>query len=204
MKRAWSKLVSQIRHTFGPFEYALVWELTHRGIPHCHVLTRGSYIPKRWLSARWTALGFGPVTWITSVKTSRLHAAHACKYLAKATGQTAIELAPLRTIQVSTNYLPKPPDETAVPDEDKIKYAVSFETWENIVARFDDAARTVTKTVCHSGCITYTLNPPEKFFDDTELSAGAILYPDSETVPHGFFSDPSTCLCATLRQEFLP
>ena len=112
MKKAWSVLVKRIRTAYGLFEYALVWELTKKGTPHAHILFRGSYISKRWLSQQWVSLGFGPVVFIQSVKDSGLHSAHACKYLSKATGQTAVQLAPLRLVQKSSGYVlvqdPKP------------------------------------------------------------------------------------------------
>ncbi len=115
MKLAFPKLVAQIRKEFGSFEYALVWELTKAGTPHAHVLTRGSYIPQRWLSARWHALGEGANVDIRAVKNHRKHAAHLCKYLGKDVGQTALHLAPLRIIQFSRGYdlTPDEPDKTS-------------------------------------------------------------------------------------------
>ncbi|MBA7539851.1 hypothetical protein ES705_32136 [subsurface metagenome] len=104
MKRAWSKLVPRIRKLFGAFEYALVWELTKRGVPHCHILTRGKYIPQKWISRQWDLLGIGPVVYIRSLKGNARSAAHACKYLAKSNGQTAKKLAPLRLVQLSRGY----------------------------------------------------------------------------------------------------
>lgn len=119
MKRAWTKLVKQIRSTFGPFEYGLVFELTKRGTPHMHILCRGSYISKSWLSTHWNALGIGYITYIQKVKNSRESAAHLCKYLGKQMGQTARELAPLRIIQTSSGFLlhpPQPPVQELYPD----------------------------------------------------------------------------------------
>jgi hypothetical protein len=104
MKHAWSKLVPRIRKLFGSFEYALVWELTKRGVPHCHILTRGKYIPQKWISRQWDLLGIGPVVYIRSLKGNTRAAAHSCKYLAKSNGQTAKKLAPLRIVQLSRHY----------------------------------------------------------------------------------------------------
>ena len=106
LKNSFRKLVAAIRRRFGPFEYALVFELTKKGVPHAHVLFRGAYIPKKWLSLQWVRLGHGPVVYIQSVTNHRLHSAHACKYLGKGVGQTAFALAPLRIVQCSAGYLP--------------------------------------------------------------------------------------------------
>ncbi len=114
MKEAFVKLVKQIRKIFKKFEYALVWELTQKGVPHAHVLFRGTYIPQKWLSIKWQSLGFGRVVDIRSVRKGEARAAHACKYLGKATGQTAYELAPLHIVQISQNYVLRPTDDPAV------------------------------------------------------------------------------------------
>ena len=105
MKAAWTILVPRIRKYFGSFEYALVWELTRKGVPHCHILTRGSYLPQTWISRQWDRLGIGPVVYIRSLKHNPRAVSHACKYLAKSNGQTAKSLAPLRLIQISKGYI---------------------------------------------------------------------------------------------------
>ena len=110
MKTAFSKLVKRIRQVYGSFEYGLVFELTKKNTPHMHVLFRGSYIPKRWLSAQWWNLGIGYVTYIQKVRNTRESSAHLCKYLGKQMGQTARELAPQRIIQTSSAFLLDPPE----------------------------------------------------------------------------------------------
>lgn len=113
IKTAFTKLVKRIRAVYGSFEYGLVFELTKKNTPHIHVLYRGSYIPKRWLSAQWSALGIGYVTYIQAVKNTRESAAHLCKYLGKSVGQTAAVLAPQRIIQTSNHFLLQPSEPTA-------------------------------------------------------------------------------------------
>jgi hypothetical protein len=58
LSRALSRLVAEIRQTFGAFEYLAFVELTtgrrtpgHR--PHLHLLARGKMPAKDWLSDRW-------------------------------------------------------------------------------------------------------------------------------------------------------
>jgi len=125
MKAAFAKLVARIRKHFGSFEYALVWELTKKGTPHCHILIRSGYIPQKWISRQWDHLGIGPIVYIKSVKGNKLHAAHACKYLAKSNGQTARSLAPLRLIQLSAGF-DLPGKEKSVPQ----KYPDHVWTWD--------------------------------------------------------------------------
>ncbi len=141
LKEAFKCLVAKIRRQFGAFEYALVWELTHQGVPHAHVLFRGKYIPQKWLANAWRKLGAGYIVDIRSLKSVPARAIHATKYLAKETGQTAHAIAPLRVVQVSKGYLP--PKE---PDENKSKYP--DHTWvyscfrpEEIVGAFMDNPR---------------------------------------------------------------
>ncbi|MBA7542326.1 hypothetical protein ES705_34647 [subsurface metagenome] len=104
MKAAWTKLIARARKQWGPQEYAMVWELTKKGVPHIHILLRGSYIAQKWVSRQWERLGIGPIVYIQSVKGNKLHAAHACKYLAKSNGQSAKILAPLHVVQISKGY----------------------------------------------------------------------------------------------------
>ena len=108
LKTAWEKLVKRIRRAYGPYEYALVWELTQQGTPHCHVLSRGKYIPQSWLKQTWHELTGAEIVWIRAVRNDTLHAAHACKYLGKACGQTADAIRPLRVIQCSAHYYTDP------------------------------------------------------------------------------------------------
>lgn len=107
MKTAWRQLVAMIRKRFRTFEYALTFELTKKNRPHMHVLCRGEYIPKKWLSIRWTKLGFGSVVHIQKIKSTRLSALHLAKYLVKHADRSAAAFAPLHIIQFSKNYLPR-------------------------------------------------------------------------------------------------
>ena len=118
MKAVWGKVVTAIRKHYKNFEYAMVWELTKKHVPHVHVLFRGTYVSQKWLSGFWDKHGIGPVVYIQKIEKEGLHAAHACKYLAKSNGQSAMALAPLRIIQVSQHYLieeTKPKVETKYP-----------------------------------------------------------------------------------------
>ncbi len=141
LKEKFKCLVAKIRRQFGAFEYALVWELTHRGVPHAHILFRGKYIPQKWLATTWHKLGAGYIVDIRSLKSVPARAIHATKYLAKETGQTAYVIAPLRVVQLSRGYLPP-----AQPDENKNKYPDHVWVYscfhpEEIVSAFMDNPR---------------------------------------------------------------
>jgi len=109
MKTAFIALIAEIRRRRGKCEYALVFEIQENGSPHMHVLMRGPYVPQKWIKAFWSAAGVGSIVDIRAAHSPIKEAGHACKYLAKETGQTAMRLAPLRIVQVSRRYeLPTP------------------------------------------------------------------------------------------------
>jgi len=110
MKKAWTKFVKVIRARYGDFQYAIVWELTKKDIPHMHILVRGAYIPNSFISKLWSRLGIGYITFIRAITSGKARATHACKYIAKSFGQSAKALRPLRIIQLSRGYTHTTPD----------------------------------------------------------------------------------------------
>lgn len=109
------------------FEYCLVWELHKNGWPHLHILTRGCFIPQKWLSYWWNRLGIGPIVWIKRADPSILEAAHSAKtfgregehfirrpedYVTKCIAQSAAALAPLRLVQFSKGYVLQEEEQT--------------------------------------------------------------------------------------------
>ncbi|MBA7539229.1 hypothetical protein ES705_31508 [subsurface metagenome] len=172
MKKAWTELVRHIRRTFGSFEYGLVWELTKAGTPHMHILSRGKYIPQKWLRLQWIALGMGSIVHITTVKNKGKHAAHLCKYLAKSTGQTAAALAPMRIIQVSKNFL-KPEPEPASPGQyADFEWVFSPLDAAHIVEPFLQSARYLDIEHRRDGTLEVFLDPdppPDDIVDTPEM-----------------------------------
>lgn len=193
MKKAFTKLVARIRKTFGLFEYALVWELTKKGTPHAHILFRGTYISKRWISSQWVALGFGPVVFIQSVKSHGLHAAHACKYLAKATGQTAMELAPLRLVQKSSGYILKKDPPKTTDRFPGYRWAMEPSSFAFNVEFFQKSIRYQDTVFCADGSVEIFLDksPVPDWADPSDISwwtspDHALLPTDySEAAPSG-------------------
>jgi hypothetical protein len=151
LKKAFTNLVARIRKTYGELEYALVWELTKKGTPHLHVLTRGTYIPQSWLSTNWKELSGGTYTWISKVHTATAHALHLCKYLHKNGGQTAEAIAPLRLIQLSKHYeLPTLPSTNQNP----------YEGW-SFYRSHDSSHEIAFKIACSGWNVTTEVTPDE-------------------------------------------
>lgn len=175
MKKAWTKLVHRIRRKYGPFEYGLVWELTKAGTPHLHILSRGSYIPQKWLKLQWVSLGIGSIIHISSVKNAGLHAAHLCKYLAKDTGQTAASLAPMRIVQVSKGFLlgePPPTTEDAYPG---YAWVFTSQSPSESLKPFLESVRYLDVQHGDDGVVDVYLDadpPPSDLADAPELWAG--------------------------------
>ena len=84
---SFSKLVKRIRRLYGKFEYFAVREETSSGLIHVHLLYRGSYIPRDWLSSVWAEIHKAPIVWIREVDLKRDSkkkiAGYLVKYLAK-------------------------------------------------------------------------------------------------------------------------
>jgi hypothetical protein len=81
MSAAVPVLIKRLRRRFRgqALEYFLVWELTRAGWPHLHMLFRGPYVPKTWLSEAWADL-----TGAYIVDLRYLHGAdHAVNYVSK-------------------------------------------------------------------------------------------------------------------------
>jgi len=172
MKNAWVKLVARIRRKYGLFEYGLVWELTLRGTPHMHILARGSYIPQKWLRLQWIELGIGEIVHIASVKSHAKHAAHICKYLAKDTGQTAMELAPMRIVQTSKNFLRPLPEEKPSEEYQGFKWVFDQRHASDVLAEFLESPRYLDSIHDPSGTVDVFLDPappPSGIEDDPEL-----------------------------------
>lgn len=105
MKKAFRKLVQKIRKELGKFEYFLVWELTKKGTPHIHLLQRGCYVPKSWLSKAWCELTGSYIVSLRFIKSASQVYQYISKYMGKELGRSAEALTGLRIIQKSRNYV---------------------------------------------------------------------------------------------------
>ncbi|GAI69972.1 unnamed protein product [marine sediment metagenome] len=186
MKAAFAELMRHIRRVWGPCEYILVWEFTKKGVPHCHVVLRGGYVAQKWISRLWNALGIGPIVYINSVKGSKLHAAHVCKYLAKANGQSARALAPLHVVQVSKNYdLAQEPRTAVEKYPDMVWVWDRLPPWE-VARRFEEHAKWVETMRNPDGSFEIKMVPrpdPDLTADTAAFWAASpdlLLLPDQE------------------------
>ena len=103
---AFDRLVAHIRRTFGPFEYQRFWELHKNGAPHMHILTRGSYIPHRWLSAAWRDLTGNYIVHLSKIDHVPRAVNECVKYLLK-TAQAFKKACPRRHVYtMSRGWLP--------------------------------------------------------------------------------------------------
>lgn len=86
--RAWRTVCKLIRRRDGKrsLEFLAVFERTHRGEPHLHILVRSGYIDQRWLSAVMGRLIGAPIVDVRAVKGSRQAARYVAKYAAKGLG----------------------------------------------------------------------------------------------------------------------
>ncbi len=174
LKRAFRRLVPRIRKKFGSFEYFAVWELTHKGTPHLHVLFRGKYIPQKWLGIAWHGCGGGYIVDIRSLKSVPARAFHATKYLGKSTGQTAHAIAPLHVVQISKYYL-LPPDPK--PLESKYKdyhWTHSPRSVPELIALWKNNPRYLSHTMRKDGSCVMRFKPrklPPELVDHPEIWA---------------------------------
>lgn len=104
------KLTKLIRREFHAFEYISILELQHNGTPHLHLLTRGTYIPWRWLTATWKALTGSWHVHISAITRSQ----PAIDELTKYTAKTAATLSEVNLkhylVSCSHGYILDPPD----------------------------------------------------------------------------------------------
>lgn len=80
----YKKLIQAIRRDRKKdFQYFSVIEFTKKGWPHLHILQRGSYLERKWLSEKWSSFGVGRIVDIRQVKGSGNVKEYLAKYLSK-------------------------------------------------------------------------------------------------------------------------
>ena len=105
IKKAFPRLVEEIRKKWGPMEYMLVFELTKQGTPHVHVLQRGGFIPKAWLSTLWNRLTGSFIVDIKKIDNPASVGRYIMKYMGKAIADVHSKLHGMRIIQRSKNWI---------------------------------------------------------------------------------------------------
>lgn len=79
----WAKFRVYLKRKYGKvIVYIAVLEFTEAGIPHLHVLV-DRYIPQKWISDSWSALGGGRIVYIERLYNVHKIAHYLAKYLTK-------------------------------------------------------------------------------------------------------------------------
>ncbi len=83
INESWRKLREAFRRKFGKsVSYISITEEHKSGIPHKHILV-SHFIHQKWLSAKWSSLGGGPMVDIRKIKDIKNMARYVGKYLTK-------------------------------------------------------------------------------------------------------------------------
>lgn len=85
ISHAWRKIVREIRKLWPsqPLEYLAVFERTQHLEPHLHVLTRGPFIPQKWLSAQAAKRLRAPIVDVRAIRNPERAAKYIAKYIGK-------------------------------------------------------------------------------------------------------------------------
>ena len=82
-RRQLPKFSQHFRRQLGEFEYMKVLEVTKKGWPHYHLVTRCPYVNQTDLSAKWDALTGARIVDVRAIKQTRDVYWYVTKYLAK-------------------------------------------------------------------------------------------------------------------------
>lgn len=107
------------------FEYQRVLELQKSGMPHYHVLQKGDYIPKEWISKFMEAAGVGKIVHITRLRSPEAAAHYVTKYTLKTAAATQDAFPTTRLISHSRNFSPKAADPDDLDEKPNADYGFS-------------------------------------------------------------------------------
>jgi hypothetical protein len=82
-RRKVATLSQQLRKAYGEFEYLRVLEITKKGWPHYHLVSRCPYIPQAAISTVWATLTGAPIVDIRKIKRTQDVYYYVIKYLSK-------------------------------------------------------------------------------------------------------------------------
>lgn len=103
--RSWAELVRRIKRHFSAFSYMKVLELTKAGTPHLHVLTRGDYIPIRWIRHQWQQITGAFIVYIQRIDRTSSGVHEVTKYLLKTAAQLAAIFPNIRIFTHSRDWV---------------------------------------------------------------------------------------------------
>ena len=82
-RRSIPKLSAKVRKLFGEFEFFRILEVTKKGWPHYHLITRSEYIPQPELSRLWNELTGAPIVDVRKLGKTVQAYWYVVKYLGK-------------------------------------------------------------------------------------------------------------------------
>lgn len=157
-KRALPKLISAIRRKYPRIEYLAAWQITHRGTPHVHMMTRGSYIPQRWLSARWRALTGSPIVDIRRIHTAAQTAKYVTRYMLRDVAKSAWLFEHRRIITMSRHWLSEDDSPTASPDWTGWTWRYDPRYVADILADWRDSVHELVHTTTDEDALLFTVH----------------------------------------------
>lgn len=85
LANAWRNAVKRLERQWKRphIEYIAVFEKTHNGWPHLHILARAKFIPQRWLSRTMKALIGSPVVDVRRIRGQQQAINYITKYVGK-------------------------------------------------------------------------------------------------------------------------
>jgi hypothetical protein len=138
---AWRKTVRQIRklNPHKDLQYLCVVERTKLGWPHLHILTRGPWIPQRWLSEQLRALAGSPIVDIRRISSSNA----AARYVAKYCGKEPARIGTTKRYWMSKNYCAKSDTDAASTWRQSTAWVVSDWSLNDWVTMWENTGRAV-------------------------------------------------------------
>jgi hypothetical protein len=121
-RRKISDLSKLLRKKYGEFEYFRILEVTKKGWPHYHLITRSSFIPQAELSTLWKGLTGAPIVDVRQIKKVGDVYWYVVKYLAKQAyiPWTDRRATWSRSFLVKTDFVPDSPLDLVAPKTDRM------------------------------------------------------------------------------------
>lgn len=169
----WRLMCQYLRRTFGHFEYISFVELTKIGTAHLHVLTRGSYIPQRMLSAEWVKLTGDFKVYIQKAGNSWAAVHEASKYCLKTACQIHEAAPDLPVYTMSRNWILNKDDPDKRPPGSYAFYAFCSLPWADFDALVSDLGGSLDHIPAkRHACLVEFARPPDSGLLEDIISWG--------------------------------
>jgi len=132
-RRRWQALLVWLRRNFDRFEYIAFVEFHKSDWPHMHILTRGSYVPQRMLSAEWLRLTGSFKAHIQGVTNGWQQINETTKYYLKTARQVHEHCPNLPVYTKSKGWLPPDWEDTKTDNPKLELYAFASVRWATLL-----------------------------------------------------------------------